>query len=409
MSGETMKNRTNLFNRARALAAAFTLIAAGSTAAFAGEYPIPEREPGTTAFFHQDNAPRKANKSYPSWYRGHGENGLADKDAKYFYQELIGPSAWVKPGLNAERAYFGTLELAAGETYPAHNHPAPELYYVVEGEADWYVNDEKQHVTPGSVIYHRPYDVHGWVNTSQDKPLRVVWMWWAEKNPSVMNSGARFTNPDLFKTEESIMPHAVPVPAVRHSETSHDAQKYDGEHPVFGRVEGQSAFFHEAAAASKANKSYPAWFRGHAAKGLADEHSHYSYKELVGPERYITTGLNSEYFYFGTLELTAGKSYPAHNHPASEVYFVLEGEADWYVNDEKQHVTPGSIIYHRPFAAHGWTNTGATPLKVLWFWWPEDGDTSVFDKGARLINPELSDSPEKIKPYAIPLPATKGN
>ena len=388
-----------------ALAASLSVTGVAVNSAIAGEYEVPGRKAGETAFFHQKDAPKKANKSYPAWYRGHGEKGLADKNAKYFYQELIGPESFVKPGLNAERAYFGTLELEANATYPAHNHPAPELYYVIDGEADWYVNDEKQHVTPGSVIYHQPFDVHGWVNTSKDKPLKVVWVWWAEDDKKVMQSGARFTNPDLFTSEEAIMPNAVPVPSVRKPNEQLIAQKYDGEHPVFGRVEGESAFFHEAAADSKANKSYPEWFRGKAIDGLADEASYYSYRELIGPARYIKKGLNSDYFYLGTLELKEGKTYPAHNHPASEVYYVIEGEADWYVDDEKQHVTPGSIIYHRPFASHGWKNTGEKPLKVIWFWWPEGGDTSEFDKGARLINPELAKDPKMSQPYAIPLPA----
>ena len=85
----------------------------------------------------------------------------------------------------------------------------------------------------------------------------------------------------------------------------------------------------------------------------------------------------------------------------------MDGEADWYVDDEKQHVTPGSIIYHRPYAAHGWRNTGRKPLKVLWVWWPELGDTGIFDKGARLINPDRAHSPETVEPYAIPLPKVR--
>jgi quercetin dioxygenase-like cupin family protein len=32
---------------------------------------------------------------------------------------------------------MGMLELAPGATYPAHRHPAPELYYVMSGTAQW--------------------------------------------------------------------------------------------------------------------------------------------------------------------------------------------------------------------------------------------------------------------------------
>ena len=44
-----------------------------------------------------------------------------------------------------------------GYTYPPHNHPAPELYFVVDGQADWYVDDEGERVTPGSLVYDRPF------------------------------------------------------------------------------------------------------------------------------------------------------------------------------------------------------------------------------------------------------------
>ena len=112
---------------------------------------------------------------------------------------------------------MGTLVLQPGATYPAHNHPAREIYYVTAGEADWFVDDEKQHVSPGSIIMHRPYAVHGWTNTSKDKPLKVIWIQWveADEKPELLDKGARLVNPDIAKDEATAKPFAVPLPATQ--------------------------------------------------------------------------------------------------------------------------------------------------------------------------------------------------
>lgn len=192
---------------------------AKTKAAYPGaEYPVPGRVEGTTAFIHEDEAPRKSNKKYPPWFRGNGANGLADKDSIYWYTELIAPAAYkTHKGLSAEGAYCGTLELAKGETYPAHNHPASEFYFILDGSAEWHVDDEKKKVKPGDMIYHRPYSAHGWTNLSKTKPLKALYCWWREPSDKVdvMNYSAGWINPDRFTSRASLVPNAIPVPPVR--------------------------------------------------------------------------------------------------------------------------------------------------------------------------------------------------
>jgi hypothetical protein len=45
--------------------------------------------------------------------------------------------------------------------------------------------------------------------------LKAVWAWWSEGDPAVLKASARMVNPDLASQEETALPHAVPVPAVR--------------------------------------------------------------------------------------------------------------------------------------------------------------------------------------------------
>ena len=70
---------------------------------------------------------------------------------------------------------MGMLELAPRATYPAHKHPAPELYYVMSGTADWTVGGETFAAGPGTAIYHPPNTPHRMVNTG-DEVLRTVYM-----------------------------------------------------------------------------------------------------------------------------------------------------------------------------------------------------------------------------------------
>ena len=132
----------------------------------------------------------------------------------YWYRELVTPKRYAVGNLEAENLYFGTLDLLPGATYPAQHRPSNEFYFVVEGEADWYVNDKSRKVKKGSLIRHQPYDVHGFVNTHKTQSLKVVWARWLEGNDTqeVFGKGATLINPDLVKAVEDIKPFAVLPP-----------------------------------------------------------------------------------------------------------------------------------------------------------------------------------------------------
>src|SRR5215475_11378403 len=118
------------------LAALALLSAAQAQAPAYGEYPVPGRLEGTTAFAHEKDAEHRATKSYPSWFRGNAQNSKADGSSKYYYTQLVGPKKpgyeYITSGLNAANMQMGTLALMPGATYPAHNHPAREIYFVIE-------------------------------------------------------------------------------------------------------------------------------------------------------------------------------------------------------------------------------------------------------------------------------------
>ena len=104
------------------------------------------------------------------------------------YKMLIGEYAPVK----GQNVFFGEAEFAPGAVYVGHKHPAPEIYYVISGEAEWTVDGNTFKATPGTAIYTKPHGVHRMVNTGEGI-LKTIWMWWGE--PTVLNQPSKIVEP----------------------------------------------------------------------------------------------------------------------------------------------------------------------------------------------------------------------
>jgi quercetin dioxygenase-like cupin family protein len=91
------------------------------------------------------------------------------------WKMMIGGEA---PSIPQTDVLMGVLDLEAGGYYPLHSHPAPEIYYIISGSAEWTVGDETFTATSGTTIYHAPNIPHRMVNHGVE-PLRTVWFWWA--------------------------------------------------------------------------------------------------------------------------------------------------------------------------------------------------------------------------------------
>ena len=101
----------------------------------------------------------------------------------------------------------------------------------------------------------------------------------------------------------------------------------------------------------------------------------YAYANLVGGRGLLGGGG----YALGVLLLGPGLLYPAHAHPANEVYYVVGGTADWRRGDGPWTArAPGSLIEHPSGLVHA-TRTGDEPLLALYLWW---GDIATH---ARLV------------------------
>jgi quercetin dioxygenase-like cupin family protein len=113
--------------------------------------------------------------SYPSNSR---DRNLSSKVA---FAQIAG-----QRGLQGNSAiHIGLTLIAPHVVYPAHHHPAVELYLVVSGTALWQSGvAEPIEKAPGSIILHPGNVVHAM--TTFDEPLLAIWTWRGDlASPSV--------------------------------------------------------------------------------------------------------------------------------------------------------------------------------------------------------------------------------
>ena len=135
---------------------------------------------------------------------------------------------------------------------------------------------------------------------------------------------------------------------------------------------------------------YPEWFR-----------KTYRYKELVGVVSNWQSlagdwkGIPHGEIRMGVLQLDRGGIYPFHSHPAPELYFVLQGIAEWTVGHETFTATTGTAIHTPPNIRHQMINTGPETLELLFVWWAPGGDNAVLDVPSKML--EGWDRPQAAK------------
>ena len=99
---------------------------------------------------------------------------------------------------------------------------------------------------------------------------------------------------------------------------------------------------------------------------------------------------------FVTLEPNGGQV-PWHNQDQEEIYFIVEGTGEMCLGEERQAVTGGQAVYIPPTVFHQLTNTGDTPMKMIYCYGPA-GDVAHWKQ-------ELAGTLPKAGVDAPPLPA----
>lgn len=84
-----------------------------------------------------------------------------------------------------------------------------------------------------------------------------------------------------------------------------------------------------------------------------------------------TSPIQAKGFCMGHVTLDPrGGQVPWHNHDQEEVYVVLDGTGEMCVGEERRTVTGGQAAFVPPGIFHQLTNSGDTPLRLLYCYAP---------------------------------------
>jgi mannose-6-phosphate isomerase-like protein (cupin superfamily) len=70
-----------------------------------------------------------------------------------------------------------------------------------------------------------------------------------------------------------------------------------------------------------------------------------------------------------TLEPRGGQV-PWHNQDQEEIYFIVEGSGEMCLGEERKTVETGQAVYIPPQVFHQLTNTGSTPMLMIYCYGP---------------------------------------
>ncbi len=116
-------------------------------------------------------------------------------------------------------------------------------------------------------------------------------------------------------------------------------------------------------------------------EGLKKVNEHeFEYRFGDNGPKYLTKGPNVD---LGVVVLKPGQDFPNHYHTVcEEIFYILEGEIDFYINDEIVSAKPGDMIQCSPKDTHYLINTSTKDFKAIFIKSPHIGenDSVVIDK-----------------------------
>lgn len=69
---------------------------------------------------------------------------------------------------------LGLVRFGPGQSHKKHVHRImDEIFYVIEGKADFYINDQKNTVSEGQVIHLEPGETH-FIHNPYDRAVKMV-------------------------------------------------------------------------------------------------------------------------------------------------------------------------------------------------------------------------------------------
>ena len=104
------------------------------------------------------------------------------------------------------------------------------------------------------------------------------------------------------------------------------------------------------------------------------------------PMRFLVTGDDTKHTSMFDWTLPSGFSTGLHVHRIQEeTFYVLEGECEWKVGDQKIRATPGTYLFIPPGVPHDIANASGRPARVLMTVSPP-GHERYFEELVKLVS-----------------------
>jgi quercetin dioxygenase-like cupin family protein len=101
------------------------------------------------------------------------------------------------------------------------------------------------------------------------------------------------------------------------------------------------------------------------------------WRTLVSADRTPSSGVA-----MGVLELPPGSQLAPHRHAPQEVYYVVAGEGDVFLDGAWRPARAGDVAYFPAAAVHGARNFGDGEFRIVWIFPADDYAAIVYEDAA---------------------------
>jgi mannose-6-phosphate isomerase-like protein (cupin superfamily) len=96
-----------------------------------------------------------------------------------------------------------------------------------------------------------------------------------------------------------------------------------------------------------------------------------------------------------------GGQVPWHNQGQEEIYFIVQGDGDMCLGEERRPLHSGQAVYIPPNVFHQLTNTGNTPMTMIYCYGPA-GDVAHWKQELEGTLPRAGKEAPPLPPGAAP-------
>ncbi len=310
------------------------------------------------------------------------------------------------------------LAIAAGGILPFHAQATPSVYHILGGEAEVWSNEEIAKVASGTSITFDSYAKKR-VKVTSSSPLKILWFSWApEGDKAYLESGYYLTGSNLqVQPIQAVLPNeftfwdaATGKPfqsiAAKKSTPTSFSEYVQSQNTTWNNL-AKTSFYPNTPTFKSAgeidwidlvNLDPKSFFfakdllkLGDLTKMLGRLAKIKSVFRVKRPD----SGYDLNYSY---LAWGPQSKYTTHSHAICEFYYLLEGDVEYIINQQKFHGVSGNFYWHPPYYDHEMRGLKAdVPFLSISGSWIPYGKRELFEEPFLLLE-DIPKQKERLIP-----------